>query len=356
MVASKSALVAPSRMRDGRHLDHLGGILATARGSRRPCRSRHRRSASSACVRRVLKAWPSSAGTRSCRFRACCSALAPGPRGGPTVAISGVREHGRRDHRVLDRRDGLPPNSVSAKAWPSRMATGVSARRSVTSPTAKMLSTDELRILVDHDVRRSSRSSTPAFSRPRSVRVRRAADGEHDLIGVERCAVRRAARRGRRRSSRCAMKMRPVTMRMPLLDVAPRPDGRADPRRSRAGSCRRDRRAWSRRRGPRKCRRTRRRCSRRRRSRCAPAGASRSKASLEVMACSSPGELGEAQGVPPVAMRILPAVSVRPDSASRTVLGPMTVARSSMSSAPSLVERCAIEPPRGARSPCPWWR
>ena len=32
----------------------------------------------------------------------------------------------------------MPPNTVSAKAWPSRIATGVRFTRSVTSPTAKI--------------------------------------------------------------------------------------------------------------------------------------------------------------------------------------------------------------------------
>src|SRR6266568_2428545 len=37
----------------------------------------------------------------------------------------------------------LPPNTVSAKAWPSRIATGVRLTRLVTSPTAWMLRTDD---------------------------------------------------------------------------------------------------------------------------------------------------------------------------------------------------------------------
>ena len=45
------------------------------------------------------------------------------------------REHGGR-HIDVDDAVGLPPKTVSAKAWPSRIATGVSASRSVTSPTA----------------------------------------------------------------------------------------------------------------------------------------------------------------------------------------------------------------------------
>ena len=48
------------------------------------------------------------------------------------------------------------------------------------------------------------------------------------------------------------------------------------------------------------------------------------------------------QGVPPVAMRILPAVSVRPDLASCTALGPVTVARSSISSTPAVPSADAV--------------
>ena len=36
---------------------------------------------------------------------------------------------------------GRPPNTVSANAWPSRIATGVRLTRLVTSPTAKMWGT-----------------------------------------------------------------------------------------------------------------------------------------------------------------------------------------------------------------------
>ena len=41
---------------------------------------------------------------------------------------------------------GLLPNMVSAKAWPSRIATGVRFTRSVTSPTAKIEGT----LVCDH--------------------------------------------------------------------------------------------------------------------------------------------------------------------------------------------------------------
>ena len=66
--------------------------------------------------------------TRSNRARACSSVK-------PTVPISGVVNTADATQSWLTA-VGLPPNSVSAKAWPSRMATGVRFTRLVTSPTA----------------------------------------------------------------------------------------------------------------------------------------------------------------------------------------------------------------------------
>ena len=55
--------------------------------------------------------------------------------GRPTVPISGV-ENTAVGTSSWSTAVGLLPNTVSAKAWPSRMATGVRLTRSVTSPTA----------------------------------------------------------------------------------------------------------------------------------------------------------------------------------------------------------------------------
>ncbi len=81
------------------------------------------------------------------------------------LAISGV-ENTAVGISVCSIMRGLPPNSVSAKACPSRMATGVRATRSVTSPTAKMLSTDDFEYSLT-TTWPFQPSSTPTLSRPR---------------------------------------------------------------------------------------------------------------------------------------------------------------------------------------------
>ena len=80
------------------------------------------------------------------------------------LAISGV-ENTAVGISVCSIMRGLLPNSVSAKACPSRMATGVSAARSVTSPTAKMLSTDDFEYSLT-TIWPFQPRSTPTFSRP----------------------------------------------------------------------------------------------------------------------------------------------------------------------------------------------
>ncbi len=95
-------------------------------------------------------------------------------------------------------------------------------------------------------------------------------------------------------------------------------------------------RAWCRRRDWRICRRTRWRCSRRPAMMMLFGKRGRSNASLDVMTCARPGNSFPSQGLPPVAIRILPAVTIRPDFVSLTALGPSTTARSSMMSTPDL--------------------
>ena len=79
--------------------------------------------------------WPSSAGSSPGRRRRLGAGAAPPLRSGRRCRSPARRtpRSGWRRSRPLT---GLPPNTVSAKAWPSRMATGVRLTRSVTSPTA----------------------------------------------------------------------------------------------------------------------------------------------------------------------------------------------------------------------------
>ena len=62
---------------------------------------------------------------------------------------------------------GLLPKKVSAKAWPSRIATGVSWTRSVTSPTAKIDGTRRAVVGVDLDLRPCRRSRRRRSRSPR---------------------------------------------------------------------------------------------------------------------------------------------------------------------------------------------
>ena len=82
----------------------------------------------------------------------------------PTLASSGWQNTADGTSRWSGLR-GLLPNSVSAKQWPSMMATGVRLMRSVTSPTAQMLGA----VVFDHSstaMAPALSSCTPAFSSP----------------------------------------------------------------------------------------------------------------------------------------------------------------------------------------------
>src|SRR5262245_27798777 len=82
----------------------------------------------------------------------------------PTVASSGWQNTAEGTSRWSGLRF-LLPNSVSAKQWPSMMATGVRLMRSVTSPTAQMLDAVDF----DHSSTATApalSSCTPTFSRP----------------------------------------------------------------------------------------------------------------------------------------------------------------------------------------------
>ena len=168
--------------------------------------------------------------------------LLPGARlglGHADGADLGLGEDRRRHQRMVGRRRGGPRNTVSAKAAPSRIATGVRARRSVTSPTAWIDGTEDWERVHQHRAVVGPSGRPRPRARARRVRhpagrVEHAVGGDGPAVLHPHLAARRRCRRSRRRRS--------AGQDLDALGAHLRRDMVAAPRRrSRAGSAARDR-------------------------------------------------------------------------------------------------------------------
>ncbi len=96
---------------------------------------------------------------------------------------------------MIDLVQRLLPKAVSAKAWPSRIATGV--RLIAIGDVADRMDRRHAgaRIVVDLDPAKRRRSATPTFSRPSPWVFGSAAGREQHHIGVDRLAAGAMERR-----------------------------------------------------------------------------------------------------------------------------------------------------------------